>query len=193
MKLALTSPRPRKLSHTRTAVYLGFEREDGMWDIEAALTDIKTYNVVLTSEEEREAGQPIHGLNIRLTVDDQFIIHDVVTDMAHIPNPECDKAPQSMQSLIGCTLGSGWRKTIDTHIGGIAGCTHLREMLFNMATTAYQTIPSALRFRNQQAGLLDFVPTTPPPHVGKCISWAFDGPLVQRHYPMFYKKTGDTK
>ena len=111
MKLALTSPRPRKLSHTRTAVYLGFEREDGMWDIEAALTDIKTYNVVLTSEEEREAGKPIHGLNIRLTVDDQFIIHDVVTDMAHIPNPECDKAPQSMQSLIGCTLGSGWRCT----------------------------------------------------------------------------------
>ena len=192
MKLALTSPCPRKLKHTRTAVYLGFEREDGMWDIEAALTDIKTYNVVLTGQELREAGQPIHGLNIRLTVDDRFIIHDVVTDMAHVPHPECDKASLGMQSLIGCSLGAGWRKSIDAHIGGIAGCTHLREMMFNMATAAYQTIPSALKFRNQQAGRQDCVPTTLPPHVGKCMSWAFDGPLVQSHYPMFYKKPRET-
>ena len=192
LQLALPPPSPRKLSHTRTAVYSGFEREDGMWDIEAALTDVKTYSFVIPSQGPREAGQPIHGLNIRLTVDDQFIIHDVQTDMAHIPHPECDQAPQGMHKLIGCTLGSGWRKTIDAHIGGIAGCTHLREMLFNMATAAYQTIPSARQFRNQQAGLPDTVPTTPPPHVGKCMSWAFDGPVVQRHYPMFYRKPGET-
>jgi hypothetical protein len=189
--LALPTPSPRKLSHTRTVVYSGFEREDGMWDIEAALTDVKTYNFVIPSQGPREAGQPIHGLNIRLTVDDQFIIHEVFTDMAHIPHPECDQAPQGMHLLIGCHLGSGWRKAIDARIGGTAGCTHLREMLFNMATAAYQTIPSARQFRNQQAGLPDEVPTTPPPHVGKCMSWALAGSVVQRHYPMFYQKPSD--
>ncbi|NDB45322.1 MAG: DUF2889 domain-containing protein, partial [Betaproteobacteria bacterium] len=66
-------------------VYSGFEREDGLWDIEAALTDVKTYNFVIPSQGPLEAGQPIHGLNIRLTVDDQFKIHEVITDMAHIP------------------------------------------------------------------------------------------------------------
>ena len=188
--MALPPPTPRKLSHTRTVVYSGFEREDGMWDIEAALIDVKTYSFVIPSQGPREAGQPIHGLSIRLTVDDQFIIHDVFTDMAHIPHPECDKAPQGMHKLIGCKLSAGWRKAIDAQIGGVAGCTHLREMLFNMATAAYQTIPSARQFRNQQAGLPDEVPTTPPPHVGKCMSWAFDGPVVQLHYPMFYQKPG---
>lgn len=186
--MALPTPSPRKLSHTRTVVYSGFEREDGMWDIEAALTDVKTYNFVIPSQGPREAGQPIHGLNIRLTVDDQFTIHEVYTDMAHIPHPECDQAPRDMNLLIGCKLGSGWRKAIDARIGGTGGCTHLREMLFNMATAAYQTIPSARQFRNQQAGLPDEVPTTPPPHVGKCMSWALDGPVVQRYYPMFYQK-----
>ena len=190
--MALPTPSPRKLSHTRTVVYSGFARDDGMWDIEAALIDVKTYSFVIPSQDAREAGQPIHDLSIRLTVDDQFIIHDVFTDMAHKPHPECDKAPQGMHKLIGCKLSAGWRKAIDTHIGGIAGCTHLREMLFNMATAAYQTIPSALQFRKQQTGLPEEVPNTPPPHVGKCMSWAFDGPVVLRHYPMFYKKPGET-
>jgi hypothetical protein len=186
--LALPTPSPRKLSHTRTVVYSGFARDDGMWDIEAALIDVKTYSFVIPSQDAREAGQPIHDLSIRLTVDDQFIIHDVLTEMAHRPHPECDQAPQGMHQLIGCKLSAGWRKAIDARIGGVAGCTHLREMLFNMATAAYQTIPSALQFRNQQAGLPEEVPTTPPPHVGKCMSWALDGPVVQRHYPMFYQK-----
>jgi Protein of unknown function (DUF2889) len=186
--LALPPPSPRKLSHTRTVVYSGFEREDGLWDIEAALTDVKTYNFIIPSQGPLKAGQPIHGLNIRLTVDNDFKIHDVITDMAHIPHPECDRAPLNMHKLVGCTLGAGWRKTIDSHIGGVAGCTHLREMLFNMATAAYQTIPSARQFKAQQLGLPEQVPTSPPPHVGKCMSWAFDGPVVARYYPMFYRK-----
>jgi hypothetical protein len=34
----------------------------------------------------------------------------VITDMAHIPHPECDRAPLNMHKLVGCTLGSGWRR-----------------------------------------------------------------------------------
>ena len=105
-------------------VYSGFEREDGLWDIEAALTDVKTYPCIISSQGPKEAGYPIHGLKIRLTVDDQFKILEVATDMAYIPHPECDQAPIGMHRLIGCTLGAGWRKTIESHIGGVEGCTH---------------------------------------------------------------------
>ena len=186
--MALPPPSPRKLSHTRTVVYSGFEREDGLWDIEAALTDVKTYPCIISSQGPKEAGYPIHGLKIRLTVDDQFKIREVATDMAYIPHPECDQAPSGMHRLIGCTLGAGWRKTIESHIGGVEGCTHLREMLFNMATAAFQTIPSAIRYRKEQAGIPIEPPTTPPPYVGKCKTWAFDGALVNRYYPMFFRK-----
>jgi hypothetical protein len=189
--LALPPHAPRKLSHTRTVVYSGFEREDGLWDIEAALTDVKTYPFIIPSQGPKLAGAPIHGLSIRLTVDDQLKIHDVLTDMAHTPHPECDQAPSGMHRLIGCTLGAGWRRTIDAHIGGVEGCTHLREMLFNMATAAFQTIPHAIQFRKEQAGIPEETPTTPPHFVGKCKTWALDGAVVQRYYPMFFQKPNE--
>jgi hypothetical protein len=188
LTLALPPPAPRKLSHTRTVVYSGHEREDGFWDIEAVLTDVKTYPFIIPSEGPKEPGQPIHGLSIRLKVDDHLKIHDVATDMAHVPHPECDQAPTGMHRLIGSTLGSGWRKTIDSHVGGVEGCTHLREMLFNMATVAFQTIPHALEYKREQAGIPREVSSTPPPYVGKCKTWALDGALVNRYYPMFFKK-----
>ena len=186
--MALPPPSPRKLSHTRTVVYSGYEREDGFWDIEAALTDVKTYPFIIPSQGPKEPGDPIHGLSIRLKVDNQLKIHDLTTDMAHIPHPECDQAPTGMHRLIGSTLGGGWRKTIESHIGGVEGCTHLREMLFNMATVAFQTIPHAIQYRNDQAGIPREIPTTPPPYVGKCKTWAFEGALENRYYPMFFRK-----
>jgi len=190
--LALPPPSPRKLSHQRTVVYSGFEREDGLWDIEAALTDVKSYAFIIPSEGPKEPGAPIHGLNIRLTVNDQLKILDVVTNMAHVPHLECHQAPTGMHRLIGSTLGAGWRKTIESHIGGVEGCTHLREMLFNMATAAFQTVPHAIQFRNDQAGIPRQALTQPPFYVGKCKTWAFEGALVERYYPMFFKKPKQT-
>ena len=186
--MALPSPSPRKLSHTRTVVYSGFQRGDGLWDIEANLTDIKPYAFIIPSQGPREAGHPVHEMNIRLTIDNDFKIHDVITDMVHIPHPECSQSQKGIHQLIGSTLSAGWRKTIAKFVGGTAGCTHLNELLFNMATAAYQTVPSARQFNAQQAGLPEEVPSTPPHHVGKCMSWAFDGPVTQRYYPMFYRK-----
>lgn len=190
--MALPSPSPRKLSHTRTVVYKGYQRDDGLWDIEAALTDVKTYEFMIPSQGTKAPGMPIHDLSIRLTVDDQLKILEVATDMAHTPHPECDQSPLGMDRLIGCTLGAGWRKTIEAKIGGVEGCTHLREMLFNMATVAFQTVTHAIQFRNDQAGIPREHPSTPPPYVGKCKTWAFEGALVNRYYPMFFKKPTET-
>ena len=33
----------REHLHTRAITYQGFERDDGLWDIEAHMTDTKTY------------------------------------------------------------------------------------------------------------------------------------------------------
>jgi hypothetical protein len=65
-------------------------------------------------------------------------------------------------------------------------------MLFNMATAAFQTIPHAIQFRKEQAGIQEDPPTTPPHFVGKCKTWAFDGAVVERYYPMFFKKPTQT-
>ncbi|WP_331852057.1 DUF2889 domain-containing protein [Polynucleobacter necessarius] len=85
--------------------------------------------------------------------------------------------------MIGAKLEKGWRKTIDMNLGGIKGCTHLRELLNSLATAAFQSIPGAF---------FDPEGKEPPKYLGTCKSWDFDGPVVMRVYPQFYqwKKPG---
>jgi hypothetical protein len=67
----------------------------------------------------------------------------------------------------------------------VQGCTHLRELLFNMATAAYQTLPAGQAHLRRMAGVPHATPQEPPYHVGRCIAWDVDGAVVQRHYPQF--------
>jgi hypothetical protein len=127
----------------------------------------------------------VHGMAIRLTVDDAMKITDVAVVMAAAPFPECQQAKPPMSRLIGCTLGSGWRKAIDQALGGTQGCAHLRELLFNMATAAYQTIPLYRMHLRRLEGLPEPVLKRPPLHLGQCLAWDFDGPVVKRHKPEF--------
>ena len=45
--MPLTQPVPRKRLHVRKAVYEGFARDDGLFDIEGRLTDVKEAGVFL--------------------------------------------------------------------------------------------------------------------------------------------------
>jgi hypothetical protein len=172
--------------HTRTVEFRGYHREDGLWDIEAELTDAKTYTHKTPDRGILEAGDPVHGMTIRLTVDDHLKIVDIAVRMAAHPFPECQQAKPPMSRMIGCTLGKGWRKTIEHALGGTQGCAHLRELLFNMATAAYQTIPHYRNHLRRKAGLPEPVLKRPPPHLGQCLAWDFNGPVVKRNRPQFF-------
>ena len=43
----------------------------------------------------------------------------------------------------GCKIGPGFLKAAAARVGGTHGCTHLRELLQQMGTTAFQTIKPA--------------------------------------------------
>ncbi len=185
--MALPPAAPRKLSHTRTVTYRGYDREDGLWDIEAELTDVKPYTFEVPNERPFPADEAIHHLSIRVTLDDNMVIHDIVTSMDRIPHAECSGAPVNMYKFKGLRMGAGWRKLINEHLGGTAGCTHLREMLFNMATAAFQTLPSGQWHRRELRSENHPPVQEPVFFLNQCHSWAYDSPTVQRSYPMFYK------
>lgn len=42
--MPLSPPEPREHIHSRDIILRGYRREDGLWDIEAHLTDTKTYD-----------------------------------------------------------------------------------------------------------------------------------------------------
>jgi hypothetical protein len=188
----LPAPVARRAIHTRRIAFEGFLREDGLWDIDCELSDTKAEAIHMRERGVLPAGEPVHLLRVRLTVDDGLTIRDVQTGTINVPFNECHAATgEPMHKLVGLTMGPGWRKAIDGAIGGVAGCTHMRELVFNAATAAFQMIP---HHKATQAGRRDDAAAAggkPPFYMGKCMSWAFDGPVVQRLAPQFYRPRKD--
>ena len=72
-------PVGRQLIHDRRVTCQGFLRDDGLWDIEGRLVDVKSYAFPNRDRGgEIPAGQPIHEMLIRLTLDDQYVILSLI-------------------------------------------------------------------------------------------------------------------
>ena len=183
--MPLPESAPRKHLHTRSVNYRGFLRDDGLWDIEGELSDTKSYAFDMNERGHMAPGTPVHGMAIRVTVDDRMKIHAIAAAMDFTPFGECASGEDPMQRMVGVTMGPGWRQAIERELGGIKGCTHLRELLFNLATAAYQAVfPYRERQRHESGGKPEEV-KEPPYHLGRCIAWDSDGPVVARVYPQF--------
>jgi hypothetical protein len=183
--MPLPEASPRQHIHTRAVTYRGFLREDGLWDIEGELADTKTYEISLDERGQLEPGTPVHGMAIRVTVDDRMKIHAIATSMDFTPYNECSGGKDPMQKMVGATMGPGWRQAIEQALGGTKGCTHLRELLFNLATAAYQTVFPYLERERHAAGDVRTAGEQPPYHLGRCVAWDFNGPVVARLYPQY--------
>ena len=183
--MPLTPPAERIPLHTRAVVYRGYHRADGHWDIEAELTDTKAYRLEGTERGDLPPGTPIHAMLIRATVDDDLVIQAIESSTGSAPFDECQQGGAPMQRMVGVKMGPGWRQAIERALGGVKGCTHLRELLFNMATAAYQTIPVYQWRLRREAGRPVVADGQPPYHLGRCLAWDFNGPVVARLHPEF--------
>lgn len=85
----------RTLLHTRTITCEGYERADGLWDIDGWMTDVKTYDVPNLDRNGIPAGVPVHGMGLRMTIDTDLIIRDIVAVQDFTPSA-C--APPSRQA-----------------------------------------------------------------------------------------------
>ncbi|MGC4008385.1 MAG: DUF2889 domain-containing protein [Pseudomonas sp.] len=175
--------------HTRTLEMNGYQRDDGLWDIEGSLQDRKHDRWPSWESGTQPPRQPVHHLRVRLTLDDRFTVRAVDAALPAIPFPECRATVPPLQSLVGSTVSSGWRQAIQAALGGPAGCTHVRELLMALGTVAYQTLAGERR-RKASAGEPSGGPPAPAPdhplpHWGKCIAWRFDGEVLRRVAPAF--------
>ena len=178
----------RKLIHTRTVQCCGYERADGLWDIEGHLTDTKTYSFPNQDRGgEIRAGEPLHEMWIRLTLDMDFVIHDAeaVTDWS--PFSMCPAIAGLYKKLIGLRVGPGWNRKIKELFGGINGCTHLTDLLGPLATTALQTMhPRRRREKPPKPGDPEY-----PRIINSCHALDSNGEVVRQHWPLYY--TGKNK
>src|SRR6266404_6928385 len=141
--MALSAPAPREPLHTRQIECQGFHRSDGLWDIEAHMTDRKTYSFPSDERGEVTAGTPVHDMWIRVTVDDAMVIRTIeaVTDAS--PFRMCPSITPNFQRLVGLAIRPGFMPKVKQLLGGVEGCTHLVELMGPIATTAFQTVSSA--------------------------------------------------
>ena len=90
--MPLPPPAPRAPQHTRTTVFRGYRRDDGLWDIEGELLDTKSVPFEIPGDGVWQPGEAIHGLKIRVTIDPAFTVRDIAVSMDDVPHPECPQA-----------------------------------------------------------------------------------------------------
>ena len=82
---------PRKRLHSRRVTYEGWQRDDGLFDIEGHLVDVKDHDTALLSGM-RPAGEPVHDMWVRVTIDDAFTVTDIEAKSDRVPYPGgCDE------------------------------------------------------------------------------------------------------
>ncbi|PCI43557.1 MAG: hypothetical protein COB49_12100 [Alphaproteobacteria bacterium] len=190
--MPLSTPAARTPMHTRTIKCDGYEREDGLWDIEARMEDMKHYAFDNKFRGKVEPGEPLHEMYLRLTLNDDLEVQDVEAHIDHHPFKGCPSISVDYKKLIGVRIGVGWRRAIKARLGGKLGCTHLTELLPVLATVAIQSMMPVIIKRRREAAKAQEAEGTKksrPPMLDSCHSWASDGPTVKEYAPEFY--TGD--
>lgn len=184
--MPLSQPTGRQPIHVRRIECRGFRRDDGLWDIEGHLVDTRTHDIDLRAEPRIvRAGEPIHEMWVRITVDDDLTVHAIEAATEATPTGICPGAIAPMQSLVGLRIAPGWTNAVKQRLGGAKGCTHLMELMWPLATTAHQTVSGSRMDRI----LAPAEPGQRPAKIDSCWAYAAEREIVQRFWPAFH--TGD--
>ena len=177
--MPLSKATPRKHIHTRKIDCRGYQRDDGLWDIEGALVDTKTYSFGNEDRAGIAAGEPIHEMRIRLTIDADMMVHGAEAATDSGPFHICGDITAGFDQLVGLRIAPGWRQAVLVKMAGAKGCTHLTDLLIGpLAVTAYQTMlevrrkTDPLRPAGKKPALLD-----------SCHAFVSGGPLANKRWP----------
>lgn len=172
---------PRKLLHVRSVECRGYIRDDGLWDIEGSITDVKSYPFESRWRGLVVAGDPVHEMSIRLTVDDRLNIKSAEAFTRRSPYEVCPSAAWSFSKLAGLRIKGGWMNAVKERYGRALGCTHLMELLYPVGTTAFQTVFSYRQDLMREKGMAEgeAMRRRGPP-TNSCYALAEDGPVVKR-------------
>ncbi len=171
--------------HNRNIHLKGFLRHDNLYEIEAELIDTKHYTITNHDRGNIVAGEPIHNMKINIVLDSDMIILGASAITLHGPFNVCKEANKNFSKIIGIQIKTGWKKEILKLIGNINGCTHVRELLTPIATTAFQTIKSyEARTKKQKKENINKKPNL----LGTCHAFNPSGKVVKRLWPEYYKK-----
>ena len=177
--MPLSTAVKRSHHHRRTVVADGFLREDGLWDIEARMTDVKSQPVDHLEKGYISGGESYHDISIRVTMDLYFLIKEVEACIDRSPFAICSEISNAFKKLEGTRIGPGWHRKCRELFGGVAGCIHLNELLPVIATTAIQSTWPVRKDGYSETGARFML--------NSCHAWSESGPVMQKYHPTLYK------
>lgn len=178
--MPLSTPAKRELIHRRQIQCDGYLREDGLWDIEAHMTDVKTYDMDNRHRGGKiVAGDQLHDMWVRITIDEHYMIHDVEAVIDKSPYQTCPGIVEHFKALKGHKIAAGFTRLTRDLFSGTKGCTHLRELLGPMATVAFQATHKVRHKKLRDTG-------AKPVTINTCHAMADSGEVVKEFYPDFY-------
>jgi hypothetical protein len=169
----------RELIHTRKFHFEGYKRTDGLWDLEAHIIDFKSQDHPVEAGVRR-AGEPVHDMRVRITIDRDFNVLDAYAISDAVPYPGgCEHYGDAYRSIIGLNLLKAFRKRVHERLGGVKGCTHITEMLGSLPTVAIQTFAGDSRAARDDT-------TSKPWHLDQCHAMDTTKETVRKWYPKWY-------
>ena len=185
--MPLSTPVSRRaLRHSRVIDVQAYARDDGLWDIDARITDIKSYDATLASGP-RPAGTPLHDLHLRITVDRELTIVEAEAASDAVPYPGfCDTIGPAYSALIGLNLLKNFRRDLKQRLAGIAGCTHLTELAQVLPTATVQAFAGDVW--STRDGENADLSHEKPFQLDKCHALRTDGGAVAQYYPRWVAK-----
>ncbi|KRB75154.1 DUF2889 domain-containing protein [Noviherbaspirillum sp. Root189] len=171
----------REPIHTRTISLRAYRRADGLFDVEGRLQDVRAREITLP-HGPLPAGEPIHDMQLRLTVDASATIVAVaaVTDAAPYGR-SCAVITPDYEKLVGLRVGPGFRSGVRRLLAGVNGCTHLTELLLTMGTGVIQALTGEVP---QPEGIKPF-------SLDGCHALDTRGPIVAQFHPRWYRPQPD--
>ena len=167
----------REASHQRSITIRAYARTDGLWDVEGQLTDAWS-EPISKAGGLLPAGEPMHSMWLRLTVDRTatIVAAHAVTEAGPYDRA-CGTIAPDYGQLVGVHVARGYRDTIRRLFGRTAGCTHMNELAGAMGSAVLQALWKEL---TQDADEKPF-------SIDGCHALKASGPQVAKFFPRWYR------
>jgi len=182
--MPLSPPVSRSLRHTRAITVEAYARDDGLWDLDASIRDVKTRDISLPSGD-RPGGMPVHDLKLRVTIDRKLTIVDAEAASDSVPYPGfCETIGPAYKKLVGLSLMNHFRLHLKDRLSGVLGCTHLTELAQVLPTAALQAYADDV-FDDRGGADADANKSAAerPFELDRCHALRSNGPAVATYYP----------
>jgi hypothetical protein len=162
-----------KKYHTRTIEVNTYEYDEQRLVVEGCLTDHRLQKFYLATGEKRSPGI-LHQMTIHVLVNKTTLeIEDLHVEMPAVPREECLETSNSLETVKGLKITSGFASRVKTLVGSGKGCQHLLALLTSMGSSAIQGY-AAYKLQESPRFISDMIPML----VNTCWTWRAEGPLI---------------